>query len=1059
MLVAHRPPVSPAPLRTLSAMNLLPSVLRLRPALLAFAALWLGAQLHLLAQPATGTIAGRVFHPANGHYVEGARITVAGTSLETFTDNDGTFRLDGVPAGDARVRVFYTGTAPRLEPVRITAGQTAQLDVSLAPTAAPPPAATGEVVQLDQFTVTTSREMDGAAIAINEQRFAANIKNVVSTDEFGSVAEGNVAEFLKFMPGVTIDLSGGDGRTISLDGAPAANTPITLGGIGLPAPGNNNTSRAVEVGFFNLNNISRIEVSHSPTPDSPGSALSGSINLVPRSSFERARPAFSGSVYFMMRDDQRDFGKTPSLYRDRRSTVHPGADFSWIVPVNKRFGFSVSAGASTQYSNQIGHTNTWRGASAVTNGAAFPNTVPGRPYLSAYTLTNAPKETGRNSFGATLDFRLSAADRLALSFQYSSFDGWTAARSLQFNPNQIVAASISPTAAQGVAGAGTLVLTSGNGRVRANRTYLPTFTWRHDGPVWKFDSAVGRGYGTNAYRDTDKGQLLSVATRRTNVTIGFEGTGAFRPDTLTVVDNATGARVDPFRLDSYALNTVASNPRFASDINVTATANARRDFSWRVPVTLRTGLDFRQTARDNTSSNSTYTFVGTDGRGNLTNGTAAPFLDPVASLRPGPYGFPAMQAPDYKGTLDFLRANPAQFTLDQNNLYRSGVNNSKHTVEAVSAAYLRGDVALLDRRLLLVGGVRFEQTNIDAQGPLTDPTLNVQRDAAGRPLRTPAGAVIPITTDALAASRLTLLERGAVVKKEYLRSFPSLNASYNLRENLIARAAVSTSIGPPDFNQYAGGVTLPNTDNLPSPANRIVVNNAAIKPWTATSLKVRLEYYFEGVGQISLGAYRRDFKNFFTSSVFLPSPDFLTLYGLDAAEFGAYEVSTQRNLAETVRMEGLDLSYRQALTFLPRWARGLQVFANGSLQKTKAPAGRLGSLAFNEIPRSAAWGVSLTRAKFNLRLNWSYRTDQTQGAVTGLGLEPDTYNYIPGFTKMDVLGEYSLSRRFALFANLKNITDVPDAGITVGPSTPAHARLRYQERYGSLWTLGLKGTF
>ena len=1017
------------------------------------------ARLSAQATTPTGGIAGRVLNPANGQYVEGARITVAGTPLETFTDNGGAFRFEGVPAGEARVRVFYTGTAPHLDTVRVTAGQTVQLDVTLAASTDRPTSAAGEVVKLDQFTVTTSREMDGAAIAINEQRFAANIKNVVSTDEFGAVAEGNVAEFLKFMPGVTIDLSGGDGRTISLDGAPAANTPITLGGIGLPAPGNNNTSRAVEVGFFNLNNISRIEVSHSPTPDSPGSALSGSINLVPRSSFERARPAFSGSVYFLLRDDERDFGPTPSLYRDRRSTVHPGADFSWIVPVNKRFGFSLSAGASTQFSNQIGHTNTWRGSSVATNGAAFPNTVPGRPYLSAYTLTNAPKETSRNSFGGTLDFRLSAADRIALSFQYSSFDGWTAARSLQFNPNQIVAASVSPTSAQGVAGAGTLVLTSGNGRVRANRTYLPTFTWRHDGPVWKFDSAIGRGYGTNAYRDTDKGQLLSVATRRTNVTIGFEGTGALRPDTITVVDPTTGARVDPFRLDSYALNTIASNPRFASDINFTATANARREFLWRVPVTLRSGLDFRQTARDNTAVNYTYTFAGTDGRGSLTNGTAAPFLDPVASLRPGPYGLPAMQAPDYKGTLDFFRANPTQFTLDQNNLYRSGVNNSKHTVEAVSAAYLRTDVALLDRRLLLVGGVRFEQTNIDAQGPLTDPTLNVQRDSAGRPLRTPAGAVIPITTDALAASKLTLLERGAVVKKEYLRSFPSLNVSYNLRENLIARAAVSTSIGPPDFNQYAGGVTLPSTDNLPSPGNRIVVNNAAIKPWTATSLKVRLEYYFEGVGQISLGAYRRDFQNFFTSSVFLPSPDFLTLYGLDAAEFGAYEVSTQNNLSETVRMEGIDLSYRQALTFLPRWARGLQVFANGSLQKTKAPAGQLGSLAFNEIPRSAAWGVSLTRAKFNVRLNWSYRTDQNRGAVTGLGIEPDTYNYTPGFTKMDILGEYSLSRRFALFANLKNITDVPDAGITVGPNTPAHARLRFQERYGSLWTLGLKGTF
>ena len=103
--------------------------------------------------------------------------------------------------------------------------------------------------------------------------------------------------------------------------------------------------------------------------------------------------------------------------------------------------------------------------------------------------------------------------------------------------------------------------------------------------------------------------------------------------------------------------------------------------------------------------------------------------------------------------------------------------------------------------------------------------------------------------------------------------------------------------------------------------------------------------------------------------------------------------------------------------------------------------------------------MSLTRAKFNVRLNWSYRTDQNQGAVTGLGIEPGSYNYTPGFTKMDIIGEYSLTRRFALFANLKNITDVPDAGITFGPNTPAHARLRYQERYGSLWTLGIKGTF
>ena len=51
--------------------------------------------------------------------------------------------------------------------------------------------------------------------------------------------------------------------------------------------------------------------------------------------------------------------------------------------------------------------------------------------------------------------------------------------------------------------------------------------------------------------------------------------------------------------------------------------------------------------------------------------------------------------------------------------------------------------------------------------------------------------------------------QGIAEAKKYLRLFPSLNASWNLRENLVARAAYYSSVGRPDFNQYAGGVTLP----------------------------------------------------------------------------------------------------------------------------------------------------------------------------------------------------------------------------------------------------------
>ena len=172
-------------------MNLLPSVLRLPPALLAFAALWLAAPLHLAAQPATGAIAGRVLNPASGAYLEGARLTVEGTALETFSNTAGAYLLSPVPAGEVRVRVFYTGSAPQTATVRVTAAQTTVLDLALT-SVTRPPARPDEPVKLEKFTVATSKEMDGAAIAINEQRFAANIKTVVSTDEFGAIAEGNV---------------------------------------------------------------------------------------------------------------------------------------------------------------------------------------------------------------------------------------------------------------------------------------------------------------------------------------------------------------------------------------------------------------------------------------------------------------------------------------------------------------------------------------------------------------------------------------------------------------------------------------------------------------------------------------------------------------------------------------------------------------------------------------------------------------------------------------------------------------------------------------------------
>jgi iron complex outermembrane receptor protein len=219
---------------------------------------------------------------------------------------------------------------------------------------------------------------------------------------------------------------------------------------------------------------------------------------------------------------------------------------------------------------------------------------------------------------------------------------------------------------------------------------------------------------------------------------------------------------------------------------------------------------------------------------------------------------------------------------------------------------------------------------------------------------------------------------------------------------------------------------------------------------------VSLEYYFERVGLLSVGAFRRDFKNFFGSTTFDATPAFLALYGLDPVLYGPYLVATQQNITSTVRMEGIDVNYKQALTFLPTWARGVQVFANGSAQRA---TGAATSNFAGYIPRTGSWGISLSREKYNVRLNWNYLGRQRRGLVTGRSIEPNTYTWGSKRSYIDLTGEYSISKHVALFANLRNINDPTDDVEIAGPNTPAAAQFRERAEFGSLWTFGLKGTF
>jgi iron complex outermembrane recepter protein len=997
----------------------------------------------------TGAIEGRVVNPRTGEYLENARVRIEGTALETFTDSGGHFRIGNVPAGTAQVRVFFTGLDPLTATVDVPPGGRVQRDFSL----------TSDVVKLSEFVVISSKEMDGAAIAINEQRFASNIVNVVSADEFGAVLENNPGDFLKRLPGMTIDFIGGAAQSVSLGGVPSEYVPITVGGFDVSSVAGGSTGRRVDFHTMAMNNISRLEVLHSPTPESPGNALAGSINMIPRSAFDRTRPVFNYAVFMMMRDNDRHlFSKTPGPRWTNTRKVHPGFDFSYSKPVNERFGFTLTGANTKQYTEEARTQNTWRGAAAATNGITaataatqYPDTTPDRPYLTDYVVEDGGKTTMRTSGAATIDYRISPIDRISVSLELTYFDSPLNQRTLAFFVNRVSPGDFGPTWTHGQPGRGEVRQTT-QSRHHYRMKYMPTVRYWHNGPVWKAESGFGYSAERLHFRSTDLGYFNQVVSRLQGVTVSFDDIYYLQPGRINVTD-AMGAPVDPYRLDDYVLSTTNATFRRTKDTKRSTYANLRRSFDLGgLPLLVKGGVDVRESIRDDRQTTPSYTFTGPP------SGSASRALDEVFSQRVAPYGFPKIEYTSTQNTYNLFKANPDWFRLDENALYRSVVTNSKNARELVSSAYLRGDIALFERRLKLVGGIRAEQTNIEAQGALTDPTRNYQRDASGRVIRNAAGQpqlIVP-TSNALGVSQLTFIERGLEAEKEYLRLFPSLNASYNVRENLIARAAYYTSVGRPNFNQYAGALVLPDPDLPPSTSNRITVANAGIKAWSAQTLKARLEYYFDGVGQISVGAFRRDFENFFGATVFPANPEFLALYGLDPSLYGDFDVSTQHNIDGTVRMTGLEFDYKQALTFLPHWARGVQAFVNATaLRATGDSTANFAGF----VPRSYNWGISLTRERYNLRANWNYRGRARGSAVTGRSIEPGTFNWTSKFLFLDLQGEYYLYKRFAVFANLRNVRDATNDFKVYGPSTPEHARFQRRTTYGSLWSFGVKGSF
>jgi TonB-dependent receptor len=1009
----------------------------------------------------TAAISGRVQNAITGLYLNNARVSVAGTQLVALTDQTGSYRLTNVPVGHIVLEVFYTGLDPKQVELELAAGQDRQQDFELS---------SGGVVTLGKFTVKGAADLE--TIATNEQRFAPNIKLVAAPGENEFVLEGNVGEFMKSLPGVSAEYSDVEIMGISVRGFGSNVVGVTLDGNNLAGANYTGSARSFQTPNLSMNNISRVEITNVPTPSTPADSLGGSVNLVTKSAFERARAQLSYSVFLSANQHAMTLGKTPHSSDKEIYKVLPGYTLDYTLPVNKNFGLVLSANSSNIYNTQTSvFQKTYNGAGTGT-GASFS-----RPYLQTATLVYGPQVTNRNGGSIKADWRTNPHGVLSLGVQATHYSNYFATYTWAPTVGAIgtptvaggVPLTFGPDFSRGATGQGNVTFGGGGTRhgvnsVGANARY------RFDDGVWRLDIGAAKSAARVAFRQTGDGHFSGLTITMMNpVRVNFTGITPDGPTGIEVFDN-NNRPVDLSDVANYRLTGAASAPRdVKSDVNG-GDINLRRQIDrFGFPAALQIGV--RQSVQENDKRFQTinWTYNGPAGNAATVPQSPAPYLNIIANHRletDGPDVIQNLPWPSAVKAWDAFQKNPNLFSKTPAQVVAeetARITNSEYIKETVSAAYLQGELQLMKNRLNAVTGVRYEKTKDDGLGPLVDAGAAFQRTAAGSFARDAQGNRIRLAAAGAAGSieelRLTRKERAYRATQSYDGYYPSLNLNYKVTEHFGVRLGYARTYGRPDFSRIIPNATI-NEANLtelqyndPSVVRgTITVRNTALKPWTAQNYDLSLEYYTDQGGLFTVGVFRKDLTDFFGNVTKAATAADLQELGLESTYVG-WTLSTQTN-TDAARVNGLAINLKQSLAQLGTWGRYFSIFANGTSLQLK---GSREADFTSFIKSSANWGFNFTRRRFDFMARWNYRGEQKGAAVAALG--PDAFAYVGATTMLDLNVDYQFRKQLAFFVSVRNVFNLDRLRYAYGPETPDYARQNFTREYGTQYTFGIKGTF
>ncbi len=924
----------------------------------------------LHAQAGTGTVSGRVSDLATGRSLQGAIVQIANAPYRDYTDADGRFDLTGLPSGTYSIQVEYVGLDPYTTTVTVGSGSVQNVNAALRST----------VLELESFTV--SEQARGQALAINQQRTASGIVNIVSEETFGQMIDGNIGAALQRLPGISVD-EGQDGSqgSFNIRGIAGEFNSFQIDGNRAPTSGG---SRAFDARQLAADGVTTIEVIKAPTPDRDGDAIGGIVNVVSRSAFQRDGRSMKLKASGVLNEEPNKWGHAASLSYSDLFSVGGGEK-------NLGISFTLSHYKTDRYS--LNADIDWVRVTPANNPQLNLDQYAdlGRPvwFMEATHWEYDTRETTTYGLNGSIDFRTDESNSFYVRPLFSHFDR----RGIKFETDididtrfqdavggRKTYAELTPTYGRGTpgnSGSRGSMGWIGTDDERKNDLYAVSAGGRHerDSSVLTYDVYYSRSKQT-VLSDLELNMLMEPDDPW--MLFEYELT---RPWTGDARINILSGQ-DPRDLSLMTEGELIDETSVKTEDVISARIDWEKQFAGdRSLFTFKTGAKYRssepkfdQTAIVNTMDE-TFPYRSV--------------LEPTDTVL-----FAKQKYWDVypRRGLDLLRSNPGLFELEEEDTLADSNLEDYDAKEETSAAYVMG--TLQHGRHTVIGGVRYERNEWS----------NVNKRVS---YLNGIGSVTPVNNG-----------------DSYAHWLPSLHFRHALTENLILRESYNRSYGRPRIGELTLGRFIDEDGNIED-------GNPDLQPATADNFDIQLEYYTRNGGLYSVGFFYKDIKNFTFTEVY--EFDQLDANGIPIrAPGGDFEYERPVN-GTSAKNYGLELIARQRLHFLPGPLKGFSAAVSATFTESEADYPNRtdrDDLSLEGFSDTIFTGtLEYARGNFRGRIDYRYRSDY----IEGLGDSIESDEYYAAEERVDAEISYQLRRGLTVFANVTNFTDRPQVSYSGYP--------------------------